>query len=195
MRGAKDIALLGSVCLLLVVVLAATQTGPPPGSSYYLPGWLSPPPATGNQSTQVHRSTTYQVTTGQGHSETVTSTKTSSGATTTKGSLPVPPPTLSSSLAWYLLVPLVIGLGTGMAMLLLRRQDPRIFDLKGMVEELDPHSAYLPAQDFSLFQSETEGKFGGVGIAYEGKIDRIAPHRCAGRDGHVRLAGERDRPV
>jgi carboxyl-terminal processing protease len=41
--------------------------------------------------------------------------------------------------------------------------------IKGMVEELDPHSAYLPAQDFSLFQSETEGKFGGVGIEVDAR--------------------------
>jgi carboxyl-terminal processing protease len=36
--------------------------------------------------------------------------------------------------------------------------------IKGMVAELDPHSAYLPPQDWSIFQSDTEGKFGGVGV-------------------------------
>src|SRR6516225_7348822 len=33
--------------------------------------------------------------------------------------------------------------------------------VKGMVAELDPHSSYMPPQDYTLFQSETEGKFGG----------------------------------
>jgi carboxyl-terminal processing protease len=36
--------------------------------------------------------------------------------------------------------------------------------LKGMVAELDPHSAYLPAEDFAIFQGDTEGRFGGVGV-------------------------------
>src|SRR5262249_47189527 len=32
--------------------------------------------------------------------------------------------------------------------------------LKGMVAELDPHSAYLPPEEFAIFQGETAGKFG-----------------------------------
>jgi carboxyl-terminal processing protease len=36
--------------------------------------------------------------------------------------------------------------------------------IKGMVSELDPHSAFMPPQDFSIFQSDTEGQFGGVGV-------------------------------
>ncbi len=36
--------------------------------------------------------------------------------------------------------------------------------IHGMVAELDPHSAYMSAQEFSQFQEETGGKFGGVGI-------------------------------
>ena len=36
--------------------------------------------------------------------------------------------------------------------------------IKGMVAELDPHSAYMPPDEFALFQGETEGKFGGVGV-------------------------------
>jgi carboxyl-terminal processing protease len=45
--------------------------------------------------------------------------------------------------------------------------------IKGMVAELDPHSAYLPPQDFTLFQSETEGKFGGVGIEVDARHDQL----------------------
>lgn len=36
--------------------------------------------------------------------------------------------------------------------------------LEGMVAKLDPHSAYLPPEDYSIFQSDTEGRFGGVGV-------------------------------
>src|SRR5262249_33994354 len=32
--------------------------------------------------------------------------------------------------------------------------------IKGMVAELDPHSAYMSPTEFSMFQSETEGHFG-----------------------------------
>ncbi|RYE79887.1 MAG: S41 family peptidase, partial [Myxococcales bacterium] len=45
--------------------------------------------------------------------------------------------------------------------------------IKGMVAELDPHSAYLPPEDNALFQSETEGKFAGVGIEVEVRDERV----------------------
>jgi carboxyl-terminal processing protease len=45
--------------------------------------------------------------------------------------------------------------------------------IKGMVHELDPHSAYLPPEDYRIFQSDTEGKFGGVGIEVDLRDDAI----------------------
>ncbi len=36
--------------------------------------------------------------------------------------------------------------------------------IKGMVAELDPHSSYMPAEDYAIFQGDTEGHFGGVGV-------------------------------
>jgi carboxyl-terminal processing protease len=45
--------------------------------------------------------------------------------------------------------------------------------IKGMVKELDPHSAYLPPEDYRIFQSDTEGKFGGVGIEVDLRDDAI----------------------
>jgi carboxyl-terminal processing protease len=36
--------------------------------------------------------------------------------------------------------------------------------LKGLVSSLDPHTLYLPPSDLKDFQSDTSGKFGGVGI-------------------------------
>ena len=45
--------------------------------------------------------------------------------------------------------------------------------VKGMVGELDPHSAYMPAQDFKIFQSDTEGKFGGVGVEVDVRGDAV----------------------
>src|SRR5258708_39117101 len=35
--------------------------------------------------------------------------------------------------------------------------------IKGMVHELNPHSAYMPPADFRLFQSDTGAEFVGVG--------------------------------
>jgi carboxyl-terminal processing protease len=45
--------------------------------------------------------------------------------------------------------------------------------IKGMVHELDPHSAYLPPEDYRIFQSDTEGRFGGVGIEVDLRDDAI----------------------
>jgi carboxyl-terminal processing protease len=36
--------------------------------------------------------------------------------------------------------------------------------IKGMVAELDPHSAYLPARDFAVLQDDTRGEFAGIGV-------------------------------
>jgi carboxyl-terminal processing protease len=45
--------------------------------------------------------------------------------------------------------------------------------IKGMVAELDPHSSYMPPEEFQAFESDTEGEFGGIGIEVENKSDRL----------------------
>jgi carboxyl-terminal processing protease len=45
--------------------------------------------------------------------------------------------------------------------------------IRGMVEGLDPHSSYMSSDEFSLFASETEGQFGGVGIEVEARGDQL----------------------
>lgn len=45
--------------------------------------------------------------------------------------------------------------------------------IKGMVAELDPHSAYMNATEFAQFQEETGGSFGGVGIEVDYKDDYV----------------------
>jgi len=50
--------------------------------------------------------------------------------------------------------------------------------IKGMVAELDPHSSYLPPEDYAIFQGDLEGRFGGVGVEvdFEGDfVTVIAP--------------------
>jgi carboxyl-terminal processing protease len=73
--------------------------------------------------------------------------------------------------------------------------------ISGMVGELDPHSSYMPPQDWKLFQSETEGKFGGVGIEVDARSDLltvIAPiegspaHRAGIRSGDKILSVDGD---
>ncbi len=45
--------------------------------------------------------------------------------------------------------------------------------IKGMVEALDPHSSYMPPDEWKQFQSDTEGRFGGVGLEVDGRGDRL----------------------
>jgi carboxyl-terminal processing protease len=45
--------------------------------------------------------------------------------------------------------------------------------IKGMVAELDPHSAFMTADEFSQFQEETGGKFGGIGVEVDYRNDYI----------------------
>ncbi len=45
--------------------------------------------------------------------------------------------------------------------------------IKGMVAELDPHSAFLPARDYTIFQGDTEGRFGGIGVEVDFAGDQV----------------------
>jgi len=45
--------------------------------------------------------------------------------------------------------------------------------IKGMVSELDPHSSYMPPEDFQAFESDTQGEFGGIGIEVETRGDEL----------------------
>ena len=45
--------------------------------------------------------------------------------------------------------------------------------IKGMVAELDPHSSYMPPEEFQSFESDTQGQFGGVGIEVENRSDQL----------------------
>lgn len=45
--------------------------------------------------------------------------------------------------------------------------------VKGIVSSLDPHSSYLSPDEWAQFQSDTEGKFGGVGIEVDGRGERL----------------------
>ncbi len=38
--------------------------------------------------------------------------------------------------------------------------------IEGMIQELDPHSSYIPATDLDLVNEQLDGKFGGVGIRF-----------------------------
>ena len=45
--------------------------------------------------------------------------------------------------------------------------------LEGMLNSLDPHSSYLPADDFKELKESTEGSYGGLGIEIQGKDGAI----------------------
>jgi len=46
--------------------------------------------------------------------------------------------------------------------------------LEGMVQNLDPHSAYFPPREFHELQDDTAGKFVGIGVEVEFRNDAIA---------------------
>lgn len=60
-------------------------------------------------------------------------------------------------------------------------EDKKLFDyaIKGMLSNLDPHSAYLSPQDMEQLQSASTGEFGGIGIKIvpdkRGALKVIAP--------------------
>ncbi len=45
--------------------------------------------------------------------------------------------------------------------------------IKGLVAELDPHSAYMDAKEYALFNSDTSGKFAGIGIEVDFRDERV----------------------
>jgi carboxyl-terminal processing protease len=45
--------------------------------------------------------------------------------------------------------------------------------IRGMVAELDPHSEYLPARDYTQFREDTEGKFAGIGVEVDFRDDAV----------------------
>ncbi|MBM4358297.1 MAG: S41 family peptidase [Deltaproteobacteria bacterium] len=50
--------------------------------------------------------------------------------------------------------------------------------IKGMVAELDPHSAYMPKREFAMFNEDTGGSFGGIGVEVDfrnGRVVILAP--------------------
>jgi len=50
--------------------------------------------------------------------------------------------------------------------------------IKGMIEELDPHSTYLTPDDYKDMQEQTSGKFSGIGVEIsmeQGRLTIVAP--------------------
>jgi carboxyl-terminal processing protease len=45
--------------------------------------------------------------------------------------------------------------------------------IKGMVSGLDPHSSYMPPDEFAAFEGDTQGEFGGIGIEVETRDDKL----------------------
>jgi carboxyl-terminal processing protease len=45
--------------------------------------------------------------------------------------------------------------------------------MKGMMAELDPHSAYMSPAEYALFTSQNNGRFAGIGIEVDGRGDLL----------------------
>ena len=65
--------------------------------------------------------------------------------------------------------------------------------IKGMIEQLDPHSAYLTQDDYKEMQEETSGRFDGIGIHIEmdqGRLTCVSPIEDTPADKAGMLAGD-----
>ncbi|MBI5512951.1 MAG: S41 family peptidase [Deltaproteobacteria bacterium] len=53
--------------------------------------------------------------------------------------------------------------------------EDRLIDgaIRGMVNTLDPHSAYLDAEEYALLESEATGQFGGIGVEIDARGDYL----------------------
>jgi carboxyl-terminal processing protease len=45
--------------------------------------------------------------------------------------------------------------------------------MRGMVSELDPHSSYMNTEEFAEFQSDTEGRFAGIGVEVDLRDENV----------------------
>lgn len=55
----------------------------------------------------------------------------------------------------------------------LQTQELYLSAIKGMLEDLDPHTNFFTPEDFKDFETETSGEFGGLGITIEKQGDYI----------------------
>ncbi len=65
--------------------------------------------------------------------------------------------------------------------------------IKGMIEQLDPHSTYLTPEDYKEMQVDTSGKFSGIGIEIsldQGRLTCVSPIEDTPADKAGMLAGD-----
>jgi carboxyl-terminal processing protease len=75
--------------------------------------------------------------------------------------------------------------------------------IKGMVAELDPHSSFLPPEDFKIFEGDTRGEFGGIGVEVDFRNETViviapiegSPAERAGIRAGDRIVAIDDAPV
>jgi len=151
---ASDGALLVSMWILLIVVLGVGESTAGPGIN-----WSFIVPPAGNQtyqasyfttegSSMVSHTTIVRHTTPHTTTRIVSTTSkalpSSSTSTTTIVMASVGVSGLSTEMvAWYILIPIFLCLGGGMVALLIRRQKPDVFDLKGTIAEMESQRDYF----------------------------------------------------
>ncbi|HME19706.1 MAG TPA: DUF4129 domain-containing protein [Nitrososphaerales archaeon] len=142
MARASDAILLVSVLALLVIVLGVAESGVGPSAS----------PPVGSPGTHRTTQTGTTVSSGQttaksttAHRTTKTASPPTQGSATsaTTGSSSVAPWLSLQVAAWYILIPAVVCLAGGMIALLIRKEKPKIFDLKAVVKEMESQRDYF----------------------------------------------------
>jgi len=143
MTTRTDTLLLVSVLALLVVVMGAAESGVGPSTS--LPSGSSP-------GTRRTTQTTHTTSVGQTTARSTTTRVTTKTASSASGGINATSTAVAGAgalgpsleiVAWYILVPAAACLAGGMVVLLIRKERPRIFDLKAVVKEMENQRDYF----------------------------------------------------
>lgn len=146
MATRTDTVLLASVLALLVIVMGAAESGVGPSAGAPSGSSTSTRPTTQTGHRTTVRQTTVRST--PTHRTTGTTRSFSSGSSTTSAVTAVavaqwPSLPALELAAWYILVPAAVCLAGAMVALLIRKEKPRIFDLKAVVEEMEDQQDYF----------------------------------------------------
>jgi len=146
-----DRAVLVSMWLLLIIVLGVAVSEATPVSLSFGQPPVNIHTVVVGHGVSTSRTTVSRSTSSQGTASATTGPATAATSAGTSSGIAVPPPVTNSNsfgaaltiFAWYALTAIVIGLGAGMAVMLIRKQKPDVYDLKVAIEEMENQRKYF----------------------------------------------------
>ena len=128
---------------VLVLVLASAESGvSAPGIAPSSPGGLRKTTQT-SQTIALNQTTTAKTTGVHRTTRTSSSSTQNAPAGFSPGAIAVLPGLSLREAAWYILVPIVTILAGAMVALLVRKEKPKVFDLKSVVKEMEKQRDYF----------------------------------------------------